>query len=171
MTSLRLTLGLLVLAGTVSFTGHAATVSASSTTETTNTAAKPALQVQVEAPFIFDLIRETDIVDALYWQIEQALTRKDKTLKLEQIHRTDEDASRPILTVTLLHWRTNRMGDVECRFTAEYRTADGMQSLGTFDGSTFAITRSRAFAGRDYENAAEEAGRQLRDALQKRGLI
>lgn len=171
MTSLRLTLGHLVLASVLSLTGHAATVSASSANDTKTAATKPALQVQVEAPFIFDLIRETDVVDALYWQIEQALTRKDKTLKLEQIHRADEDASRPILTVTLLHWRTNRMGDVECRFTAEYRTADGTQSLGTFDGSTYAITRSRAFAGRDYENAAEDAGRQLRDTLQKRGLL
>lgn len=130
-----------------------------------------ALQLRVEAPFVFNALYDDDIAEALYWQVKHALTARDKTLHIDQVTRGDGDGSRPLVNVTLLQWRINRMGDIECRFMAEYRTADGTQSLGTFEGTTASIVRSRAFPARDFEKAAEEAGRQLRNALNERGLL
>lgn len=165
MNSLRLALSaLLLVAGLVS-PGFATPATADTT------AIKPALQVHIEAPFVFDPFQRDDVVEALAWQIEQALTAQNKAFTVEQVDPGEGDASRPLLTVTLVHWRTTRLGDVECRFTAEYRTAEGRQSLGVFEGNTSALMRSRGFAGRDFEKAAEDAGRQLRQTLQERGLL
>lgn len=165
MNALRLTLSALVLTAGLVGPTHATAPAA----ETTATHAS--LQVRVEAPFVFDPLDRDDIEDALAWQIEQALSAQDKSLTVEPLDRKEADARRPLLTVTLIQWRTTRLGDVECRFSADYTTADGRQSLGVFEGNTSSLTRSRGFAGRDFEKAAEDAGRQLRHALRERGLL
>lgn len=165
MNSLRLALSaLLLIAGLVS--PGFATPSATDTT-----AIQPALQLHIEAPFVFDPVQREDAVEALAWQIEQALTARNKSFTIEPIDPGERDANRPLLTVTLVHWRTTRLGDVECRFTAEYRSAEGRQSLGVFEGNTSSLMRSRVFVGRDFEKAAEDAGRQLRHTMNERGLL
>lgn len=166
MKLLRLTLASILLASTAII--HAETAPAA---ETKQPAAKRTLQVRVEAPFIFDSFYADDVADALYWQIKEAFNRRDKSLEVTQLSRDDESSGQPVLEVILTQWRTTRMGDIECRFSADYVTADGKQSLGMFDGRTVSITRSRTFIGRDFEQAAADAGRQLLATLQQRSLL
>ncbi len=138
---------------------------------TGETAAPPALQVRVEAPFVFDAIQQDDVADALFFRVRDGLRATHRGLEVKQVVADKVVAGEPLLTITLVHWRTTRMGDIECRFTAEYRSADGTRSLGMFEGTTSSIMRSRAFAGADFERAAEEAGRRLGRELKKQNLI
>jgi hypothetical protein len=157
------------LFGLIAAAGFAASTFAA---DAATRAAPAALQVRVEVPFVFNPLYDDDIADTLFWHVKRSLGVQEKSLAVEQIRNDDKvDAARPLLTITLLHWRATRMGDIECRFTAEYRTADGTKSLGLFEGTTSALMRSRAFVGRDYERAAEDAGRQLGQALRERQLI
>lgn len=173
MNTLRSTL--CVLLASVSLSGVAAEQTAKpappATASAEKTASKPNLMIEVDAPFVFDLMSRDDVIDALYWQLEQALVAKNKALKIEQIKDDKVGADQPRLEVTLHSWRSTRTGDVECRFTAQYLVNDKKQSLGSFEGRQSSLVRSRGFAFRDYERAAEEAGQQLREALIKRGLL
>lgn len=128
------------------------------------------LVVRVEAPFVTDLTERDDVEHALFWRVKDAITAKHRDAKLEPAEG-DIPAGTPVLTLTLIHWRTNRMGDVECRFSAEYSSADGRRVLGHFEGMTSSIVRSRGFASQDFERAAEEAGRRLGAVLQEIKLI
>lgn len=163
MKSLRfLLLGLLAA-------GFAASTFAAGAVNKTDPAA---LQVRVQVPFVFNPLHDDDIADTLFWHVKRSLGVEEKSLAVEQVRDDDKvDATRPLLTITLLQWRSTRLGDIECRFTAEYRTADGTKSLGLFEGTTSALMRSSAFIGRDYERAAEDAGRRLGQALRERQLI
>ena len=134
-------------------------------------APKTVLQVRVEAPFVFDIIREDDIEEALFFRVSDALRAKHRDLEIRQVDGGQADAGAPLLTISLIHWRVSRMGDIECRFAAEYHSADGRRSLGVFEGTTSSLVRTRGFASTDFERAAEDAGRRLGEALRKQGLI
>lgn len=133
--------------------------------------AQPTVQLQVEAPFVFDPGHRDAVADAFSALLERTLVSPDRSLAVEPAHGDDLRADQPRLTVTLLSWRPLRLGDIECRLTAYYQIGDARQSLGTFEGRQSAIVRSRISAAHDYERAAEDAARQLRDALRTRGLL
>jgi len=134
-------------------------------------APKPGLLISVQSPFVFDSFVRDDVEEALYYHLSRALTVKDRALVVAPLKGDDKSAGEPVLKVSLVKWRTNRIGDIECLLRAELETADGVQPLGIFLGSASAITRTRGFLGRDFERAAEDASRQLSNVLRDRGLI
>jgi len=162
MKTFRLFAMITLLAGSLALPAHMAAADA---------APKSVLQVRVVAPFVFDAIREDDIKDTLFFRVRDALETKHRGLEVKQVDGGKADAKAPVLTLSLVNWRVTHMGDIECRFAAEYSSADGKRSLGMFEGTTSSLLRSRAFIGTDFERAAEEAGRRLGEALSKQGLI
>ena len=134
-------------------------------------APKPGLLLAVQSPFVSDSFVRDDVEEALYYHISRVLTAKDHSLVVSPFKGDDKSGSEPVLTVSLVKWRTNRIGDIECLLSAEIRTAEGVRPLGIFLGSSSVITRTRGFLGRDFERAAEDAGRQLGSVLRDRGLI
>ncbi|HWA26066.1 MAG TPA: hypothetical protein VG734_10410 [Lacunisphaera sp.] len=133
---------------------------------------RPKLQMKVVAPYVIDLIQRDEIVDALFSRVRDGIRARSRDLEIVQVEEGDEPAQgKPLLTLTLIDWRQTRMGDIECRFSAEYSSFDGKLALGIFDGVTPSIVRSRGFLGEDFVKAAEDAGRSLGEALRRQKLI
>lgn len=161
MKTFRLFALITLLAGSLALPMHAA-----------EAGSKSVLHVQVDTPFVFDRMRADDIQDALFLRVRDALEARQKNLEVRQLDSGDRaEAGAPMLMLSLINWRVTPIGDIECRFSADYVSAVGRRSLGVFDGTTSALLRSRAFIGSDFERAATEAGRRLGDALKKQGLI
>lgn len=139
-------------------------------TATTRTAVKPqSLQVVVSGPIGADFFYSDRISDALFDRLADVFHREGFTGNLEQVRFADETKDGPQLHIHLLEWRATRLGDIECRFTAELQVGGESRSLGVFTGTTPWITRSRSWAFRDldFTYAAEEAGRDLMRALKQ----
>jgi len=131
----------------------------------------PTIQMKVDVPFNTDLIHRDEMADALFWRVRDGIRTKLRGVEIEEADGSEAAKDKPLLTLTLIHWRQNRMGDIECQFTAEYSSFDGKLSLGTFEGVTSAIVRSRGFEGEDFVKAAEDAGRNLGEVLRKQKLL
>jgi hypothetical protein len=134
-------------------------------------ATKKSLQMQVNPPLVVDLLDRNEVADELFSRVGDGIKAVHRGVEIKEVKGDESTKGEPVLILSLINWRQTRMGDIECRFSAEYRSADGKQSLGIFEGTTSSITRSRAFAGDDFGRAAEEAGRRLGEALKKKKLI
>lgn len=163
MKTIRLLSLLSLIAGGLVFSVRAETPAAA--------AGKPTLQLQVDAPYVTDLINRNDIVDALSSRVREGLARATRGLDIKELINDEPASDRPLLSVTLIRWDQTRTGDIECRFSAEYQAAGEKHSLGVFEGRTPSVMRSRGFGGEDFGRAAEDAGRELGEALRKKKLI
>ncbi len=143
---------------------HAATP-----TPTTAPAKKTEIHVRVDAPLSAHAFYQDDIADAFL----TALQNQAHWTKYAHVFTEDDlgEGPYPRLTINLIHWRTDFSGDIVCRGTATFETKEGSWvSLGSFEGRTPGIMRSgsRAFLGRDFERAAEEASREIMKAIDAR---
>lgn len=131
------------------------------------------LYIEIQAPFVANAIHADDIEDALMGSVIEQLRHAKFTGKIEEAARTTVPAGAPVLTVHLMNWRTTISGDIECRFTAEFRHADALTELGWFDGRTSSIMRSRNhwFVGEDFVKAADAASASLVSTLKDKGLL
>lgn len=131
------------------------------------------LYIEIQAPFVANAIHADDIEDALMGSVIEQLRHAKFTGKVEEAARTTVPAGAPVLTVHLMNWRTTVSGDIECRFTAEFRHADAQTELGWFDGRTSSIMRSRNqwFVGEDFVKAADAASASLVTTLKDKGLL
>src|SRR5690606_19853852 len=78
-----------------------------------------------------------------------------------------------LLTIHLVEWRMNHMGNIDCTFTANLQTDETTRSLGVFTGMAF---RWMSGPGRfgladSFEDAAADAIRQLYDSLARTELV
>src|SRR5690606_5369721 len=124
----------------------------------------PQLQVQVETPTVFDIIRERDISDALAVQLRAAFRRGGFDGDIEQIYdRDDAQGDVPLLALRLTDWEKRPTGFVECRLTARLIAPDGTETnLGAFSGTAHSWNRLNRFElSRSFEDAALNAMRDL----------
>ncbi|GAB5559896.1 MAG: hypothetical protein SynsKO_15430 [Synoicihabitans sp.] len=130
----------------------------------------PTLGVKIETPTVFDIGAELDIEDALFAHLDTAFDRSGFEGEIEPIDRLDDKpVDIPTISLRILDWTTRRSGIVECRFTAELATPDGVvENLGTFRGSSVRWATDTRFAvERAYEDAAVNAMRELYEDLNK----
>lgn len=96
----------------------------------------PDLQVIIDVPPTWRPFLEDDVADAFYSHISDTFRRRGFKGETKQLDRLDEPkADIPQLQINLMEWRINRIGNIDCTFSASYK-ADGKEtSLGLFSGT------------------------------------
>lgn len=138
-------------------------------------AVKPTLVISVSAPPVWDPMREDDVKDAIYGRLSQALGRAGYQGKTVQSDRFDQnDAKVPVLEITVIRWRPERIGNVECTFSAGLKNGAETTSLGLFTGTSpqWLTTASRTWElRRGMDDSADAAVKNLVNRLRKDGLL
>lgn len=142
--------------------------------------AKPAdLQVTVDVPPTWRPFLDDDIAEALFYRLKNLLQRRGYTGEMVQVTTFDKEAKGvPSLRLNLTEWRVDRIGNAQCTLTATLKTEAGEKSLGLASGTAFLWANgprwsfSRQMDTADaLEGAADNALREVYDALVKSGLI
>lgn len=132
------------------------------------------LQVHVDIPPTPQPTAERDVgerfVNAMADTFRQ-LGFAGKVRHVDDLDKKQDDA--PVLRINLTDWSTDRVGNINCRFSATLETGGAKRELGVFDGMSSGLMAGpgRFGASRAFDNAADNATRQLFDALAKTELI
>ncbi|GAB1489793.1 hypothetical protein MASR2M8_22470 [Opitutaceae bacterium] len=132
------------------------------------------LQLQIDLPFVHDLLVEQDLTEALAATVRETFHRNGYTGGIDEVAVGNTPAAdRPLLTVKLISWRGSRTGFIDCTFTASLTNPDDTtQSLGIFTGSeTHLRSRSRWDVAQAFVDAAEEASHALWRSMNKQALL
>lgn len=140
------------------------------------TDAQPRLQVAVQLPpswwegsFYYD-----DLADTFGSYVNSVFERMGYKGKVEYVDTFDKrpkDGYR--LNIRLTEWRLNRVGNIDCVFSADLQTPNGERSLGLFtDTALSSITGTNRFwLARSFEDAAKGAIGQLYSKVAKDALL
>jgi hypothetical protein len=143
-------------------------------------AAKPAdLQVIVDVPPTWRPFLEDDIAEALFYRLKDVFGRRNYKGEIVQLTTFDAEAKdTPVLRINLTEWRLDRIGNAQCTLTASLKTAAGEKNLGLATGTALFWPRGdrwslhrRMETADALEDAAENALRELYDAVAKTGLV
>lgn len=148
--------------------------------DTTKPAPKPAdLQVIVDVPPTWRPFLEDDIAEVLFYRLKDVFRQRGYQGTVEQL--TDRDPGTkdaPVLRLYLTEWRVDRTGNAQCTLSAALKTAAGEKNLGLASGTAIFWPRGdrwgmhRQMETADaLEDAAENALRELYDAVAKSGLV
>ncbi len=164
-TFLNQALGLLICVSLVSVASFAAE----------KEAVKPSLLISVSVPPVWDPMRESDVADAFYSRIATAMERAGYKGKIVSADRFDAAKSgTTVLEITVMRWRPERTGNVECTFSAGLNSGRSRQSLGLFSGNSpqWMTTASRTWEiRRGLEDSADAAVKDLVARLRNDGLL
>ena len=157
---------LVVLAGLVTTGISARAVNAS--------AAPGTLQVQVIVPPSWQPMFESKVADAFSTHLSDVFRRRGFAGKIQEV--SDYSVPSPgctLLTITLIDWRMNRIGDIDCTFAASLQNDHAVRQLGIFNGMAFRwMNPTGRFGLADtFGDAAEQAVRTLYDAVVKSHLV
>lgn len=136
------------------------TSSAASPSDSAPKARPVALQVVVSMPPSMRPWLDDDIAEAFADRISSALHEQGLRGEIAYVTSFDHPASdRPLLSVNLIEWRRDRVGMVDCTFSAELSSPKGHENLGLFTGTGLAMFSRRDWFGRaePYEDAARDA--------------
>lgn len=134
----------------------------------------PSLQVMVNPPIALRPWVADDVAEAFGSQIVESLRRQGYAGIVTLLDRTDpfaKDALR--LDIELIEWRRDRVGNLECTFTAALTTPAGRKSLGLFTGTALTMGRARSWfdLANQYEDAAHDAADGLLRRIRESGLL
>lgn len=136
--------------------------------------AKPGtLQVEVVVPPTWRPLLEDDIADAFVDRVREAFDQRGYKGDIDRVDSYDEpDHGCCLLTINLSEWRMNRVGSIDCTFSASLQAEDHIRDLGVFNGLSFNWNGPGRFGlARSYEEAAQDALRQLYDHLAATKLV
>jgi hypothetical protein len=134
----------------------------------------PTILVDVRVPIMWRPLLEDDIEKAFSERLELVFRDRGFTGRLRVIddaERKQPRANLNILTLHLLEWRVDRLGSVQCRFTAVVRTATGEKELGTFAATSWLMDRSRWSLRGAMDDVARNALTDLYDKLLRSDLL
>jgi hypothetical protein len=104
--------------------------------------------VLVNLPPSTSLIYADRIADVFTDEVRHVFQQAGFTGPVENIRYVDRpDATLNLLTVNLHDWRFDRLGNIECTFTAQLKTPRGTRDLGVFSSTTLGISRSPGWWG------------------------
>jgi hypothetical protein len=132
------------------------------------------LQVQVNIPPSWQPIFEDRITDAFVSHVSDVFHRQGYQGDIKEVRWFEEPSPGCcLLTINLVEWRMNHLGNIDCTFTASLQTEKAVRQLGVFSGMAF---RWMNLPGRfgladTFSDAAEEALRDLYRALVKTDLL
>jgi hypothetical protein len=118
------------------------------------------LRVQVNVPPSWNLLLDDRITEAFVDRIRDVFHRNGFEKPVEEVRYVEDPAKLPfLLTVNLTEWRINRIGDIECTFTANLQTPRGTRQLGIYTNTTMRwLTGPGRFGlAQAFEDAAEGA--------------
>lgn len=132
------------------------------------------LKVTVNVPPSWNLLLDERISEAFTDQVRDAFYRAGFDRPVQEVRSVEDPAKAPyLLTVNLVEWRINRIGNIDCTFSATLKTPRGTRDLGLYTNTTM-----RWFGGigrwglaRSFEDAAEGAIRDLCAAVAKSELL
>jgi hypothetical protein len=130
--------------------------------------------VLVNLPPSTSLIYADRIADVFTDEIRDVFHRAGFDRPVENIRYVDQpEAQRNLLTVNLHEWRFDRLGNVECTFTAQLRTPRGTRDLGVYSGTSLGISRSPGWWGtiHGFDEAAQGAIADMIQAIAKSELL
>jgi hypothetical protein len=78
-----------------------------------------------------------------------------------------------VLTINLMEWRFDPLGNISCTFTANLQTPRGTRDLGVYSSTSLGISRSPGIWGLadSFDEAAQGAIVDLYRAVQKSELL
>lgn len=138
-------------------------------------AAPPALQIAVDVPPTWRPFLEDDIADALYSRIAETFRHGGFKGETALLDRSDKPAPGvPFLQITLMEWRINRIGNVDCTFSASITTGGKETNLGLFNGTSMQWISGpdrRWALQRGLDDSAASAIKDLYRKLTDQGLL
>lgn len=132
------------------------------------------LQVQVNVPPSWRPMLEDRITEAFASFVFDVFRRAGYQGELTEVRSFEEPSPGCcLLTINLTEWRMGRTENIECTFTANLQTERTARHLGVFTGMSFRwMSGPGRFGLADaYEEAAQQAIRQLYDAIARTELV
>lgn len=132
------------------------------------------LNVLVNLPPTTSLIYEDRIAEAFTDEVRHVFNQTGFNRPVENIRYVDNpDAARNLLTINLMEWSFDRIGNIECTFTAVLETPRGTRDLGVYSGMSLGLSRSPGWWGlRDaFDEAAQGAIADMVRTIAKSELL
>lgn len=132
------------------------------------------LKVQVNVPPSWSVLVDDRVSEAFVDRVREVFVRSGFDRPVEEVRYVEDASKLPyLLTINLTDWRINRVGAIDCTFSASLQTPRGTRQLGFYSNTTM-----RWFGGpgrfglsRSFEEAAEGAVHQLCDDVLKSELL
>ena len=132
------------------------------------------LGVLVNLPPSVSLMYADRISDVFTDEVRHVFHQAGFKRPVENIRYMDNpDAPANLLTVNLHEWRFDRLGNIECTFTAQLETPRGTRNLGVYSGVSMSMTRSPGWWGMvdAFDEAAQGAIVDMVRAIAKSELL
>lgn len=118
------------------------------------------LKVQVNVPPSWNVLLDDRVSEAFVDRVRDVFARDGFDRPVTEVRYVEDPAKLPyLLTINLTEWRINRLGMIDCTFTASLQTPNGTRQLGVYTNTTM-----RWFGGpgrwglsRTFDEAAEGA--------------
>jgi hypothetical protein len=130
--------------------------------------------VLVNLPPSASLVYSDWITDAFTDSIRSVFQQAGFQRPIENIRYVDQPDDTPyLLTINLMEWQFNRLGNIDCTFTAELSTPRGTSNLGVYSGTSLRISRNSGPWGLAdaFDEAAQGAIVDLLRAVVKSELL
>jgi hypothetical protein len=132
------------------------------------------VNVQVNMPPTTSLIYADRIADAFVDEVYHVFTQAGFQRPIENMRYVDNpDQAAYVLTINLMDWRFDRIGNIECTFTAQLQTPLGTKNLGVYSDTSLRLSRSPGPWGvaDAFDEAAQGAIADLLRAVVKSELL
>jgi len=129
-----------------------------------------ALQVQVNVPASWRPWLDDEVADSFTDRARDILRQRGVEGRIERLELSDSPVAEvPLLTINLVDWRVNHVGNIDCTFTASLQTPRGVRQFGLYTNTTMRwLTGPGRFGlSRSFEEAAEGAIRDLCNDIAK----
>jgi hypothetical protein len=132
------------------------------------------LQVQVNVPPTWRPLFEDRIAEDFVIHISDVFRRQGFPGEIKEVRSFEEpSAGCCLLTINLIEWRMNHVGNIDCTFTASLQTERAIRQLGVFNGMSIRwMSGPGRFGLSDaFGDAAEDAIRQLYSSMARTNLV
>lgn len=132
------------------------------------------MQVTVNVPPSMRPFISDQIAEAFADRVAEALRRQGCKARIKYLDSTDTPATnQPLLAINLIEWRTDRIGSVDCTFSAAVTTPKGNKSLGLFTGTSMMMFPRRDWLARSdqFDDAAHQALNDLYKRISETNLL
>ncbi len=132
------------------------------------------LKVQVNVPPTWNVLLDDRVAETFVDQVRDTFYRAGFDRPIESLSYVEDPAKVPyLLTVNLIDWRINRIGNIDCTFSASLQTPRGTRDLGLYNSTAMRWLGGLGRFGlsRAFVDAADGALHDLCDAVAKSELL
>lgn len=131
------------------------------------------VNVMVNLPPTTSLIYADRIADVFTDEVRHVFRQAGFARPIENIRYVDDPTAPNLLTINLMEWRFDRLGNITCTFTADLKTPRGTRNLGVYTDTSLGISRSPGWWGMvdSFDEAAQGAIADMVRAVVKSELL